>query len=43
MPFPYSIANGINFGFMTCTRLKLLTGLPRRCTGSSGAIAAIFL
>jgi AGZA family xanthine/uracil permease-like MFS transporter len=36
MPFTYSIANGLAFGFITYAVLKLLTGKARKCTGSCG-------
>jgi AGZA family xanthine/uracil permease-like MFS transporter len=36
MPFTYSIANGLAFGFITYAVLKLLTGKARKCTGWCG-------
>ena len=40
MPFTYSIANGLAFGFITYAVLKLFTGRPSRCTGWCGSSAA---
>lgn len=43
MPFTYSIANGIAFGFISYAALKLLTGRARSVAPSVWVIAAIFL
>ncbi len=43
MPFPYSIANGITFGFMTCTGLKPLTGFAKEMHWIARGVAAILL
>ena len=36
MPFTYSVANGLAFGFITYAVLKLFTGRSRKCTGWCG-------
>lgn len=43
MPFTYSIANGVAFGFITYAGLKLLTGRARQVKAIVWIIAAIFL
>lgn len=43
MPFTYSIANGISFGFITYATLKLLTGRSRDVKPVVWVIAAVFL
>jgi AGZA family xanthine/uracil permease-like MFS transporter len=43
MPFTYSIANGVAFGFISYAGLKLLTGHARQVKLVVWAIAAIFL
>ena len=43
MPFTYSIANGVAFGFITYAGLKLLTGRARQVKAVVWIIAAIFL
>lgn len=43
MPFTYSIANGIAFGFISYAALKLLTGRARTVAPAVWVIAAIFL
>jgi AGZA family xanthine/uracil permease-like MFS transporter len=43
MPFTYSIANGIAFGFISYAGLKLLTGRARQLRPVVWIIAAIFL
>lgn len=43
MPFTYSIANGIAFGFISYAVLKLLTGRARSVTPIVWIIAAIFI
>lgn len=43
MPFTYSIANGLAFGFVTYALLKLLTGRAREVKWIVWIIAAIFL
>ncbi|KKB61476.1 guanine permease [Robbsia andropogonis] len=43
MPFTYSIANGIAFGFISYAALKLLTGRARSVAPAVWVIAAIFL
>ncbi|PTB22245.1 guanine permease [Trinickia symbiotica] len=43
MPFTYSIANGVAFGFITYAGLKLLTGRARQVKTIVWIIAAIFL
>ncbi|ACL59523.1 NCS2 family permease [Methylobacterium nodulans] len=43
MPFTYSIANGVSFGFITYAALKLLTGRAREVKPIVWVIAAVFL
>jgi adenine/guanine/hypoxanthine permease len=43
MPFTYSIANGIAFGFISYAGLKLLTGQVRQVKPIVWVIAAVFL
>jgi AGZA family xanthine/uracil permease-like MFS transporter len=43
MPFTYSIANGIAFGFISYAALKLLTGRARNVTPIVWIIAAVFI
>ena len=43
MPFTYSIANGVSFGFITYAVLKLLTGRARDVKPIVWVIAAVFL
>ncbi len=43
MPFTYSIANGVAFGFISYAGLKLLTGRARQVKLVVWIIAAIFL
>ncbi len=43
MPFTYSIANGLAFGFITYAALKLFTGRARDVHWMSWLIAAVFL
>jgi AGZA family xanthine/uracil permease-like MFS transporter len=43
MPFTYSIANGVSFGFITYAVLKLLTGRARDVKPVVWVIAAVFL
>jgi AGZA family xanthine/uracil permease-like MFS transporter len=43
MPFTYSIANGLAFGFITYAALKLFTGRWREVHAMSWIIAAVFL
>ena len=43
MPFTYSIANGLAFGFITYAVLKLLTGRAREVHAMVWVIAALFL
>jgi AGZA family xanthine/uracil permease-like MFS transporter len=43
MPFTYSIANGVAFGFITYAGLKLFTGRARQVKPIVWIIAAIFL
>ena len=43
MPFTYSIANGIAFGFITYAVLKLFTGRAREVKPVVWVIAAVFL
>ncbi|MGV7034486.1 NCS2 family permease [Methylobacterium symbioticum] len=43
MPFTYSIATGISFGFLTYAALKLLTGRARAVKPVVWVIAALFL
>jgi AGZA family xanthine/uracil permease-like MFS transporter len=43
MPFNYSIANGVDFGFITYVALKLLTGRVKQVSAIAGAISGVFL
>lgn len=43
MPFTYSIANGVAFGFITYAVLKLLAGRPKEVKPVVWVIAAVFL
>jgi AGZA family xanthine/uracil permease-like MFS transporter len=43
MPFTFSIAHGIAFGFITYTALKLLTGRHRDLSPMVAAIALVFI
>ncbi|HNL41771.1 MAG TPA: NCS2 family permease, partial [Ottowia sp.] len=43
MPFTYSIANGLAFGFITYAAIKLLTGRVREVHWMVWLIAAVFL
>ena len=43
MPFTYSIANGLAFGFITYAALKLFTGKAREVHFMAWLIAAVFL
>ncbi len=43
MPFTYSIANGLAFGFITSAAIKLLTGRVREVHWMVWVIAAVFL
>jgi AGZA family xanthine/uracil permease-like MFS transporter len=43
MPFTYSIANGVAFGFISYAGLKLLTGQARQVKLVVWIIAAVFL
>ncbi len=43
MPFTYSVANGVAFGFITFAGLKLLTGRSREVPAMAWIIAAVFL
>ncbi|TAL94781.1 MAG: NCS2 family permease, partial [Paraburkholderia sp.] len=43
MPFTYSIANGVAFGFISYAGLKLLTGQARQVKPVVWIIAAVFL
>jgi AGZA family xanthine/uracil permease-like MFS transporter len=43
IPFTYSIANGIAFGFISYAALKLFTGRARQVPVMVWVIAAIFL
>jgi AGZA family xanthine/uracil permease-like MFS transporter len=43
MPFTYSIANGVAFGFITYAVLKLLTGRARDVKPVVWVIAGVFL
>ena len=43
MPFTYSIANGLAFGFITYAVLKLFTGRAREVHPMVWIIAAVFL
>ena len=43
MPFTYSIANGLAFGFITYAVLKLFTGKAREVHKMVWAIGSLFL
>ena len=43
MPFTYSIANGLAFGFISYAALKLLTGKAREVHAATWIVAALFL
>ena len=43
MPFTYSIANGLAFGFLSYTTLKLATGRHKEVHPAAWVIAALFL
>lgn len=43
MPFTYSIANGLAFGFVSYCALKLLTGRAREVHAATWIIAALFV
>ncbi|MCW3480960.1 NCS2 family permease [Neisseriaceae bacterium JH1-16] len=43
MPFTYSIANGLSFGFIAYAVLKLFTGRVKEVHAASWVIAALFL
>ena len=43
MPFTYSIANGLAFGFMSYAGIKLLTGRAREVHPATWIIAALFV
>jgi AGZA family xanthine/uracil permease-like MFS transporter len=43
MPFTYSIANGVAFGFISYAVLKLLTGKAKQVKAVVWVIAAVFL
>ena len=43
MPFTYSIANGLAFGFIVYAALKLLTGRAREVHPAMWFVAALFL
>ena len=43
MPFTYSIANGLAFGFISYAAVKLLTGRVRDVHAMVWIIAAVFL
>ncbi|GGC94362.1 NCS2 family permease [Undibacterium terreum] len=43
MPFTYSIANGVAFGFITYVVLKLLTGRVKQVSAVAGIISSVFL
>lgn len=43
MPFTYSIANGLAFGFISYTTLKLVTGRYKEVHPAAWVIAALFL
>jgi len=43
MPFTYSIANGLAFGFITYAGLKLLTGRAREVHAATWIVAALFV
>lgn len=43
MPFTYSIANGLAFGFVSYAMLKLLTGRAREVHAATWIVAALFV
>jgi AGZA family xanthine/uracil permease-like MFS transporter len=43
MPFTYSVANGVAFGFISYALLKLLTGRAREVPLMAWIIAVVFL
>jgi AGZA family xanthine/uracil permease-like MFS transporter len=43
MPFTYSIANGLAFGFISYAALKLLTGRGREVHAATWLVAGLFL
>jgi AGZA family xanthine/uracil permease-like MFS transporter len=43
MPFTYSIANGLAFGFIMYAALKLLTGRAREVHPALWVVAGLFL
>ncbi|QPC94499.1 NCS2 family permease [Mesorhizobium sp. INR15] len=43
MPFTYSIANGLAFGFVSYAALKLLTGRPGQVHAATWLVAALFI
>jgi AGZA family xanthine/uracil permease-like MFS transporter len=43
MPFTYSIANGLAFGFISYALIKLLTGRAREVHAATWLVAALFL
>ncbi len=43
MPFTYSIANGLAFGFISYAALKLLTGRAREVHAATWVVAGLFL
>ena len=43
MPFTYSIANGLAFGFVSYAAIKLLTGRARDVHAATWVVAALFV
>ena len=43
MPFTYSIANGLAFGFVSYALIKLLTGRAREVHAATWGVAALFV
>jgi adenine/guanine/hypoxanthine permease len=43
MPFTYSIANGLAFGFISYAVLKTITGRPREVHAATWLVAALFI
>jgi AGZA family xanthine/uracil permease-like MFS transporter len=43
MPFTYSIANGLAFGFISYAALKLFTGRAREVHAATWVVAGLFL
>ena len=43
MPFTYSIANGLAFGFVSYAAIKLLTGRARDVHAATWIVAALFV